>query len=218
MNIPALPSGLYREDYDRIEAAVMETVRGRWFLLEYARRQRAVETERLVQAVDRLERFVAARETTVDAPSEQTPEPEAAADPADLRRMRRIAEKARDFARALRERGLDEELCSEAEELAYAVAELAGQADVAAEEPIVSEARVLIAPRMDDLQTLDIEASSADLDDIEAEAIEAEEAETREAASEVEVTSREIEIVDARLAALSRLDHLSLDEKLLLFG
>ena len=38
-----------------IEQAVMETARGRWFLLEYARRQRAAETQRLADLVDRLE-------------------------------------------------------------------------------------------------------------------------------------------------------------------
>jgi hypothetical protein len=59
MTIPALPSGLQPEDFEKIEAAVMETARGRWFLLEYARRQRAEETGRLLQAIERLERRVA---------------------------------------------------------------------------------------------------------------------------------------------------------------
>ena len=59
MTIPALPSGLQPEDFEKIEAAVMETARGRWFLLEYARRQRAEEAGRLILAVERLERRVA---------------------------------------------------------------------------------------------------------------------------------------------------------------
>lgn len=213
MNIPALPSGLHLEDYDRIEAAVMETVRGRWFLLEYARRQRAAETERLVRAVDRLERYVAARETAFDAASEETPEPEAAAAPADKERARRVAARARDFARALRERGLDADLCAEADELAGAFGDLAGEASVAAEPPMVSGAPVLIAPQIDDLDMSAIEASSADLDDAEPE-----DSEAREAELDVYATPMEIVIADPRLAALSRLDHLTLSEKLVLFG
>ena len=42
-------------DYDAIEAAVMETVRGRWFLAEYARRNRHAETERILEVLDRIE-------------------------------------------------------------------------------------------------------------------------------------------------------------------
>jgi len=67
MTIPTLPSGLQLEDYENIEAAVMETARGRWFLLEYARRQRASETERLLQAIERLDRRIS-RNDKADAP------------------------------------------------------------------------------------------------------------------------------------------------------
>ena len=41
-------------DFDTIEAAVMETVRGRWFLKEYARRNRNADTQAILEAVDRL--------------------------------------------------------------------------------------------------------------------------------------------------------------------
>ena len=44
------------DDYDLIEAAVMETARGRWFLAEHARRERADERGKLMFAVRRLER------------------------------------------------------------------------------------------------------------------------------------------------------------------
>ncbi|WP_156967943.1 hypothetical protein [Methylosinus sp. PW1] len=103
MNLPAPPTGLYPEDYERIEAAVMETVRGRWFLLEYARRQRAEETERLVLAVDRLER-VAARAEEQEAAS-------------DWRLPRRLVERAQEFARTLRASGVEEKLCAQADAL-----------------------------------------------------------------------------------------------------
>lgn len=45
-------------DYERIEAAVMETARGRWFLKEYAARNRQSDTELLLEAVASLERTV----------------------------------------------------------------------------------------------------------------------------------------------------------------
>lgn len=42
------------EEYDTIEQAVMETNRGRWFLSEFARRNRNADTERLLEAIERL--------------------------------------------------------------------------------------------------------------------------------------------------------------------
>src|SRR5438128_3644551 len=45
---------LSEADYDLIEAAVMETGRGRWFLAEYARRNRHSDTMTLLRAIDRL--------------------------------------------------------------------------------------------------------------------------------------------------------------------
>jgi hypothetical protein len=41
-------------DFDAIEAAVMETARGRWFLKEYARRNRNADTQLVLEAVSRL--------------------------------------------------------------------------------------------------------------------------------------------------------------------
>lgn len=46
-------------DYDAIEVAVMETERGRWFLKEYARRNRNADTQVLLDAISRLEQAVA---------------------------------------------------------------------------------------------------------------------------------------------------------------
>lgn len=42
-------------DYDAIAAAVMETERGRWFLKEYARRNRHSDTQTVLNALERLE-------------------------------------------------------------------------------------------------------------------------------------------------------------------
>src|ERR1700709_2417939 len=60
----ALPGG---GDYDAISAAFMETSRGRWFLSEYARRNRNADTRMVLDAVARIEENLAARkEATPD--------------------------------------------------------------------------------------------------------------------------------------------------------
>lgn len=48
-------SAAYGGDFAAIEAAVLETPRGRWFLGEFARRNRIAETDLLLQAIRRLE-------------------------------------------------------------------------------------------------------------------------------------------------------------------
>jgi len=54
---PAVPD-LSTADYEVIESAVMETARGRWFLTEYARRNRHADTQVLLAAIARLEQQV----------------------------------------------------------------------------------------------------------------------------------------------------------------
>ncbi len=49
---------LKEADYEAIEAAVMETSRGRWFLREYAARNRTADTNLLLGAIERLEKAV----------------------------------------------------------------------------------------------------------------------------------------------------------------
>ncbi|MCP8937287.1 hypothetical protein NK718_02060 [Alsobacter sp. SYSU M60028] len=69
------------QDYEAIEAAVMETARGRWFLSEYARRNRHADTTTLLAAISRLE----------DTVREQTPPSgDAARDAMRLRREIRL--------------------------------------------------------------------------------------------------------------------------------
>ena len=67
-------------DYDSIHAAVMETVRGRWFLAEYARRNRHAETDALLKAIGRIESFVQERvqEQVQDEAQVHDHEPDAA--------------------------------------------------------------------------------------------------------------------------------------------
>jgi nucleoid-associated protein YgaU len=54
-------------DYEAIEAAVMETERGRRFLAEYARRNRHADTEVLLSAIGRIETALTLREEPSEA-------------------------------------------------------------------------------------------------------------------------------------------------------
>lgn len=56
-------------DYEAIESAVMETARGRWFLAEYARRNRHSDTARVLEAIERLSLSLA--DTRQDDPAER---------------------------------------------------------------------------------------------------------------------------------------------------
>jgi chemotaxis protein CheZ len=94
------PPALSREDYEAIEAAVMETSRGRWFLAEYARRNRHADTAVLLDAIARLER--------------QLTRSESVAAPLELRR------ELTDMAESLSQTKLD---------LAHSLAEATGQAE-----------------------------------------------------------------------------------------
>jgi hypothetical protein len=49
---------LSESDYEAIADAVMETSRGRWFIAEYARRNRQSDTSQLLTAIQRIERVV----------------------------------------------------------------------------------------------------------------------------------------------------------------
>jgi chemotaxis regulatin CheY-phosphate phosphatase CheZ len=61
-NLP-VPSPLNEADYEAIEAAVMETARGRWFLAEYARRNRHSDTTMLLKALDRIEATIGGKKS-----------------------------------------------------------------------------------------------------------------------------------------------------------
>jgi hypothetical protein len=52
-------SAYTQRDYEAIEAAVLESPRGRWFLGEFTRRNRAADTLMLLEAIRKLERGMA---------------------------------------------------------------------------------------------------------------------------------------------------------------
>src|ERR1700761_9029998 len=55
-------------DYDAIQEAFMETSRGRWFLGEYAKRNRNADTKMVLDAVSRIEETMAASKKPVRDP------------------------------------------------------------------------------------------------------------------------------------------------------
>ncbi|WP_371422121.1 hypothetical protein [Tardiphaga sp.] len=59
--ISARPNVPGEADYDAIREAFMETARGRWFLAEYAKRNRTADTSLVLEAVTRLEANLAAQ-------------------------------------------------------------------------------------------------------------------------------------------------------------
>lgn len=60
---------LSETDYEAIEAAVMETERGRWFLAEYAARNRNSDTNVLLEAIKKLERSLMSGGAGASAPT-----------------------------------------------------------------------------------------------------------------------------------------------------
>jgi hypothetical protein len=54
------PTPAAQADYDAICAALMHTARGRWFLEEYAKRNRSADTRLLLTAIERIEAVVCA--------------------------------------------------------------------------------------------------------------------------------------------------------------
>ena len=105
----AEPPALAEPEYDAIEQAVMETDRGRWFLREFARRNRHAETERLLEAIARLERNVVAK-----------PQPDG--EVAGMRRA--ICEMAEEIAKAKKEIAAIRPTDGDTQDIADATAEL----------------------------------------------------------------------------------------------
>lgn len=61
------PTSTAQQNYDDIQAAVMETERGRWFLSEFAQRNRVADTDMLLEAIKKLEGVVAEKHPPADS-------------------------------------------------------------------------------------------------------------------------------------------------------
>ena len=114
-------------DYVAIRDAFMETARGRWFLTQYADRNRNADTTAVLDAVARLEAGIAARPPATPSPAEVIAairpliaEARAAADAAmiatdideHIAAGRRGARIIREIAWSLRETGTDPRICN----------------------------------------------------------------------------------------------------------
>ncbi|PZO00779.1 MAG: hypothetical protein DCF30_08980 [Hyphomicrobiales bacterium] len=90
---------LSETDYEAIETAVMETARGRWFMAEFAKRNRQADTMQLLSAIGRIERVVG---IGLPQPAAEPDMSEAAALITDLRiDLERISGKAEERASGL---------------------------------------------------------------------------------------------------------------------
>jgi hypothetical protein len=132
---PALPTDA---DYEAIHEAFMETARGRWFLTEYAKRNRNADTRMVLDAVARIEATLASQKPThvepavqpaaSDAPPQIDLWPELAtaftrtrmeiaqrllheSDEEAFEAIRASAETLKSISWALRERGFDARVC-----------------------------------------------------------------------------------------------------------
>ncbi len=130
-----LPQGMTDVDYLAIEAAVTETVRGRWFLAEFARRNRGAEVDLMLSAMGRLENLVSAQ-----AQMQAVLPPLPSSNPSIrlmVQRIKEIAAALDDIARDMREGGLAARFWAAVDQQARAVAGLmrtgAPEADVKAD-------------------------------------------------------------------------------------
>ena len=132
-------------DYDAICATVMESARGRWFLQEFARRNRNADTSLVLNAIERIERVirgdrgqqvyqdfrmellemaktiaVTRAEVAEIAPEPVRAEAAAAAAPPASDAFA-AAERIQEVAWTMRERGLDPSTCDQIEALASSI-------------------------------------------------------------------------------------------------
>src|SRR5262245_32997240 len=136
---PAPPA---QGDYDAICATVMESARGRWFLQEFARRNRNADTRVVLDAIERIEAVIRSdrdreayrsfrgdlldmakviaqtRAEVAELPMAPGP---SAAPAAAAREVFATTERIHDVAWTLRERGLDPSTCDQIEALAVSI-------------------------------------------------------------------------------------------------
>lgn len=124
-----------QHDFEAIEGAVMETARGRWFLTEYARRMRAAETTKVLEAIARLERSLSTDKTKDK--SDQVPDGlQSAGELTEAVAL--IERRLSEIAWSLRERGFDGRTCTEIENQARALRQLTGAVPAPAAPSIVA--------------------------------------------------------------------------------
>jgi hypothetical protein len=171
----SLPS---EEDYEAIREAFMETSRGRWFLGEYARRNRNADTRMVLDAVARIEESLAAQRQPApeNGPAEALAairraleEARAAASAAldslapeeNLAPVRKAARVIREIAWRLREIGADGRICDLIDSQVSVIQAGCGQISSAGPRAALSAAFDLIEARIEALGGSDTAAPQA---------------------------------------------------------
>jgi hypothetical protein len=171
----SLPS---EEDYEAIREAFMETSRGRWFLGEYARRNRNADTRMVLDAVVRIEESLAAQRqparesglaealTAIGrALEEATSAASAALDSLALEEnlapVRKSARVIKEISWRWREIGADGRICDLLDSQVSAIEAGCGRISSAAPRAALSAAFDLIAERIDEFDESDAAPSQA---------------------------------------------------------
>ncbi len=89
MPLPPAHQQISESDFEAIESAVKETARGRWFLEEFAQRNRNADTVLVLEAIQRLQRSVLGAEPAA------APAPQIIEGASEISRLQLEAEKAR---------------------------------------------------------------------------------------------------------------------------
>jgi len=166
------------QDYEAIREAFMETSRGRWFLGEYARRNRNADTSMVLDAVARIEESLAARRPPVPesglaealaAIGRAVEEARAAASAAldglaleeNLARARKGARVVTEIAWRLREIGADGRICDLIDSQVSAIAGACGQISPSGPRTALNAAFDLIEARIEQFGDSDSAAAQA---------------------------------------------------------
>ncbi len=212
-NPPApLPHGMSDVDYEAIEMAVTETVRGRWFLAEFARRNRGAEVKLMLDAMGRLEDLVTRQAQAAALPP--------SADPSIrlmVQRIKEIAASLEAAARSMRESGLEAAVWEPVDQQARAVAGLM-RAGAPAEVKAGPPPQVAPAAPASGQAAIGQAASQLAASQLAASQLAAPASEPAAAAGEPRRLPRvDARSADPRLQAFSGLDGLSLPQKVSFF-
>ena len=169
----SLPS---EEDYEAISQAFMETSRGRWFLGEYAKRNRNADTRMVLDAVERIEQTIAAERQP--AAEDRLPEALAAirlaveaaqaaaatavenlASEENLAPIRKGARIIREISWRWREIGADSRICDLLDSQVGAIEGACGQISSVTPQAALSAAFDLIRERIAEFDDSDAEAA-----------------------------------------------------------
>src|ERR1700730_16875159 len=171
----ALPS---EEDYEAISQAFMETSRGRWFLGEYAKRNRHADTRMVLDAVARIEEALAApkqpvpesglaealaaiRRTVDQAQTAAATAVESLALEQNLAPIRRGGRVIKEISWRWREIGADSRICDLLDSQVGAIEGACGQISSADPQAALSAAFDLIKERIAEFDDSDTAAAQA---------------------------------------------------------